>query len=159
MNSTPVSKLFPLGSGLVAVTAVTDLNRNGMILGRALFSGYISLNKTSQYSERTFLLVPDGQAETSIPANIPSLVATVLVGVINDASGWLFTGGHFIHVGPDGPGGPGPILDALPAPLRRRLAGTIDRAQLDTPAAIQVFTREVMADFAHHYLNRDASVK
>jgi hypothetical protein len=28
------------------------------------------------------------------------------------------------------------------------------RAQLDTPAEIQAFTREVMADFAHFYINR-----
>jgi hypothetical protein len=92
LNSTPVSHLFPPGSGLVEVTAVTDLNRNGMILGRGLFWGSLQLNKP--YTERTFLLVPDGQAETSIPTHVPSLVATILAGVINDSGGWLFKGGQ-----------------------------------------------------------------
>ena len=153
LAGTPVSLLFPRGSGLVKVTAVTDLNRNGMILGRGLFSGYFSLNPTDRYSERTFLLVPDG---LEISTNVPALVATILVGIINDAPGFALKGRHIIPVGPDGPGDPGAILGELPAPLRRRLAGTIDRAQLDTPAAIQAFTREVMADFAHYYINRGA---
>jgi len=128
-----------------AVTATSAAGNypNDMAISRDGSTVYVT-NNESPYTVTAVAVAP---APIPHPNWSETLVAQVLIGVINDAGGWVKLGGKVIRIPPRQP--VEAILAALPSSLSRRLTTVLETAQhgIESEAALRQQLAQVVAEY------------